>query len=1034
MQAKRLDTILLLMMIALAIFAGFNFLRPISFDSRARGLSLAMVESGQNIVKVRALSSPFWFDAAPQTMLTHQDMVYTHDNSSASISLHGGGKIALGEKTLFRLDQNQLGLAALKLERGTIRAEIPHNGFEIRTGAKTTRVLGAGKQVILYQQDGEQLLSPVEDGVLVEVDDQSKATRSYQLQSNEQLILPEKKGSTVPQLVRQLKVTRSFPARNQQFTTVAPFSLTFDFSLDGDRSPQEATVEVSSNPSFKKLLPLTQRTCVFDQQGTYYWRVGLLQDNKWRWSNPMPFSIGFHRPPQLLAPTNGELVGRVRKGIGPVVTLSWRTFVQGKSTVTVVDQSGESDVQSSNDSMLLYQVKAPGNYSWQVRSETEQGALLSPWWHFSVAETLPTIPPSLLSPKNGASLSLFSNKGLGATLQWEAKSPFVSTTIDLFDAQGNKIDEVSVQGTSYFIPLQRFADYFWQVRSMDEEGVEFTSERFGFSLRYIVRNKLYPQKGVELQLDRPNQNVKFEWASHESSVRYLYELSSDSDFTNILLVREVVGNKLELSFPQLGTYFWRTKIIRADGQFSFSEPVKVQVSPTPPPSAPDLSPESIFEIKLRSGWLQINQPRLPLILHLWHAMLRSSNLWAQDQALNTAATLIWKKYSNAAFYKVQIFRDDQGKDMLLERMVREPQLDFDNPGEGTYFWRVAIIDHWGRQGPFSALSVLKLVLSSTLKPLTPAVLVGTNSPLYSPSALHFRWTGDPRAIHHIFELSANSSFLPVIYSQEITSQQLSLPSTVKLKRDKTYFWRVQSRDQIGRQVISSPLPFTIESPPAPIPSRASLVQVPTKPLVPLFSFTADLAYRSLRYQQQNLANNYSFDGNTFASADLKLDYWTKKLIYSLELEYWSGKVFEQRFTAYSLAPMLGLQLLSSADFDLSFAAGLFIRSMPRFAVPLAQSDDPRLEPADHFFLPKVAFALSLPLNRFRWVNAFDLATDLTTTEYALQSMMHYKLSAACEMLGGMAVERFKTSEQDDVQSLSLDSYSFLLGVRWSYLQ
>ncbi|MGC8781860.1 MAG: hypothetical protein ACP5UQ_13440, partial [Anaerolineae bacterium] len=110
--------------------------------------------------------------------------------------------------------------------------------------------------------------------------------------------------------------------------------------------------------------------------------------------------------------------------------------------------------------------------------------------------------------------------------------------------------------------------------------------------------------------------------------------------------------------------------------------------------------------------------------------------------------------------------------------------------DGTYYWRVALIDGDGRLGPYtSAITVTKQYTTPTLlEPAQGAVLAETPT---------FVWEPTLGAARYRLEVSLYSTFSPVY--EAATTVNARYTPTRRYDVGKTYYWRVAMVDKDGRQ-------------------------------------------------------------------------------------------------------------------------------------------------------------------------------------------------------------------------------------------
>jgi hypothetical protein len=109
--------------------------------------------------------------------------------------------------------------------------------------------------------------------------------------------------------------------------------------------------------------------------------------------------------------------------------------------------------------------------------------------------------------------------------------------------------------------------------------------------------------------------------------------------------------------------------------------------------------------------------------------------------------------------------------------------------DGTYYWRVEMIDGNNRTGFYSytATFTKQYPVTTLISPISGVVS-------HTPT---FIWTPVDGAATYVFEVSWYSTFSPLIDSIETINTQYT-PTSI-YQSQKTYYWRVAIRDRSGRQ-------------------------------------------------------------------------------------------------------------------------------------------------------------------------------------------------------------------------------------------
>ena len=226
------------------------------------------------------------------------------------------------------------------------------------------------------------------------------------------------------------------------------------------------------------------------------------------------------------------------------------------------------------------------------------------------------------------------------------------------------------------------------VTATDNTGLKGTSPNITTVVsRPSVPTPLSPSYGaVGLAL-----NPTLRWSSSPGATSYNVQVSDTSGFLPPLRVSQSVSD-ISLGIVGLNykiKYYWRVSATNASGTSAYSTPYvfTTQLSPVPPPAAPDLS-----------------QPA--------------------DGATGvpTAAPITWLASGNATIYHLQI----------AENVMFTPTIfDMTNVnGFGamvalrastTYFWRVSAIDWYGAEGPFSTVRTFSTAGTTGIEPISQGV-------------------------------------------------------------------------------------------------------------------------------------------------------------------------------------------------------------------------------------------------------------------------------------------------------------------------
>ncbi|MEM2738450.1 MAG: CARDB domain-containing protein [Candidatus Bathyarchaeia archaeon] len=155
----------------------------------------------------------------------------------------------------------------------------------------------------------------------------------------------------------------------------------------------------------------------------------------------------------------------------------------------------------------------------------------------ATTDVAPSQAPSLVSPPNGASLSVSS-----VTFSWNSVSE--ATRYELYISGPVSYDIVDITGTSYTLSLSASGSYTWKVRGYNSAGYGPWSPSWSFTLNLV---KFYDLaiESVELSDSKPDEGelvtIKFTVKNlgNEPSNEWAYSLFYNVSFTEPITVKRV---------------------------------------------------------------------------------------------------------------------------------------------------------------------------------------------------------------------------------------------------------------------------------------------------------------------------------------------------------------------------------------------------------------------------------------------------------------------------------------------------------------
>ncbi len=318
-----------------------------------------------------------------------------------------------------------------------------------------------------------------------------------------------------------------------------------------------------------------------------------------------------------------------------------------------------------------------------------------------------------------------------------------------FSTEHTKVQDVAGDNT-----------YFWRVRNQyypNIGGAWSQSNRF-------ERKGFLPQNlDTSISFATPT----FSWDISEGAMSYDLQVDNDSNFGSPEINVTTAQNSYTHSDTlRNGLYYWRVRISR-DG---------IQNSDK------NWSDVKVFDLKL------------PVPKNL------APHIPEKEKAVGTTPTFCWspvmendegKPVFAAWKYRVEVSKDPAFSplydNITTEQACWTPTKGYE---DGTYFWRVALIDGKGKQGPFSPSATFT-------KQYRQPELDNLNGNIFVNGAPVFSWKAIPGAAQYRIEIAHNPSFAP-LFDAVTTTSTVYIP-TKEYPRNANYYWRVAMIDRNGKQ-------------------------------------------------------------------------------------------------------------------------------------------------------------------------------------------------------------------------------------------
>lgn len=319
--------------------------------------------------------------------------------------------------------------------------------------------------------------------------------------------------------------------------------------------------------------------------------------------------------------------------------------------------------------------------------------------------------------------------------------------------------------TTSFQPRAAYEDnesYYWRVR-MRYERYSAQASQFDYSpWSPAMRFKLESRQVGHPTLSTgtlANTTPTFRWDRVEGASGYKIQIDNDSNFSSPIFNRDLSGTSYTPITPLAdGTYYWRVATRRSSAILGQWTPtmsfVKQSLTPTP------LSPINSVVVN--------TQPTFK-----WTAILTPT---AQPRVA-------------APLYRLQIDKDPNfGDPMVFTTESTALTLpESKSIADGTWYWRVAVIDSTGNIGAFSRVQQFykEYLAPKLLQPGQNGVISGATS---------FEWAPVEGAAYYRIEIDDD----PLFNSSLADSTDNTKYTPTKALTAKEYYWRVRIYDQDGK--------------------------------------------------------------------------------------------------------------------------------------------------------------------------------------------------------------------------------------------
>ncbi len=812
MRLKSIDQILLILL----FFVGtISTVLLLSREDQSNNLdSIAVIVSEINTVKRKANLFDSWRELTSGDTLQENDQIYTHDHSEVELRFKSGRLVQLLENSLLKISKDE-DRESLKLEKGIIEARFnqKNNTQPLKIDLKgKTFLLDSNSSIVqlestkdggkIFVESGEMTISDGKSSTLVKENQSISQKKDGELgkvvdvffllvnPKNKFKLLKHSGNPEIPVGFKWKQNSKIASELLELYNHQALFSTTYDFK----NISQSINLDLTKNEFFVN----------FSDTGKYFWKIRSIAingDNRID-SNIRQFEI-IPTSPSYITNTKNIFVKKTN-GLKneKFVTINWKNpmkdwIVSQKLHLKYNDKlvneySLGKNITSFNLSFEKDLVSL-GNYSVVLTTELRDHnkslfQAQSVAYGFKIIEDqIPII--KIKNPKK-ETIYNYKRQGIQKMLSWEVLSGVGNYEISLLK-NNVQIFNTSTTDTFVDLPLTEEGKYQWRIWPRD--GDKRTGEMHvgDIFLKFPKKLNVLPKAGEVLYLDSPNQEVQFKWEKNPRATGFIFELSENSDFNQLLVASETQKNNFSTRLGKTGNFYWRVKMKMGD-QVEYSLPVSVEVKPAPLFEKPIIEEEIKLQLqKMDTSFIKKVPGTFKLTFRFALKLFENffSNNFAQNE-VNYKVEWKLKALKNVKAYIVEIYRDRDLQELVLKEEVSTDKLIWRKAKSGTFYWRLAYRDQWDRVTEFSNLSKLVIEpIKEEIKPIEVPEIVESLELLSPKHREEIRlndeggnlflgnWITDSKRIDQKQEME-------ILFAFDLEFKQMFLKKYLKIKEDK----------------------------------------------------------------------------------------------------------------------------------------------------------------------------------------------------------------------------------------------------------
>lgn len=785
MRLKSFDNYLIASMSFFALVSLYMLYGPRFISPNSGQIKVASIVEQIKTVKRKRDFYQSWVDVNPGDSLSQNDEIYTHGQSSAKIHFENGPEINLFENSLLRIKTlNKEN--TLTLDKGNLSATLSKNS------PKLDVVLNGKKYSFESENANIQIEQGKTENKFLLLDGKAKLNineEAQEIKANQVVIQNISTGSLK---ISELPFILKTPLHNSVKYFKDSEDINFSWSYTNLTVP--AKILISKNSKFTDIVSdLTisenNHTHQFKKPGIYYWK--LISPDKIE-GQIRTLTLIEEQP--LFLSLDKEIVYKGPKK-AETVLISWPSDKAKKYLLKIESPDKKTDEIKLEKNIYPLIVDQTGDYKISAKVDAPERPLAI-WSEPITINVVPASEIKITSLTPESIERIFYNKETPTQLlSWNGPSSGVEYTVKL--TIDNKTEVLTTTHNSIPLTMKKSGTYEWAVNAETESGI--LSNTISGKIKILTPKSLSqtPSEGAIIELEKPDQLVSFKWDEVKDTEAYLFELSSDEDFKTLLYEKDSKTNNISTALAKTGKYFWRVKIKSSSG-IEYSNPVSVEIKPTPPLSRPEDLPSLKIKLKYNDKNQVKQQDTTTWINKVFDFFISS----AHADELITSAEWDLPANSRAKEYIVEIYEDQELKKLVTRMNTERPHVLWQNAKPGTFYWRVSYVDFWGRKTEFSKASTLlvendrEAILAAELA-AQAALVIELVEPKHKEDILefngdsyNFKWEKLPETKSYQLVIDPDLEFSNPIFSAKSKSNEYLIDCSAFKKVSGDYYWKV----------------------------------------------------------------------------------------------------------------------------------------------------------------------------------------------------------------------------------------------------